>query len=61
MSGVINLVTIQGDGPPHFSCVGKDGSLYTTPTECDGSRLNNRGSAAGVRLSRLQSAGVKYQ
>jgi outer membrane receptor protein involved in Fe transport len=56
MSGVINIETIQGDGPPHFSFVGEGGSLYTWRLGTTGAGLN-RGFSWAYSLSRLQTNG----
>jgi outer membrane receptor protein involved in Fe transport len=56
MAGVINLETIHGDGPPHFSFVGEGGSLYTWRLGTTGAGLN-RGFSWAYSLSRLQTDG----
>ncbi len=56
MSGVINLETIHGDGPPHFSFVGEGGSLYTWRLGTTGAGLN-KGFSWAYSLSRLQTDG----
>jgi outer membrane receptor protein involved in Fe transport len=56
MSGVINLETIHGDGPPHFSFVGEGGSLYTWRLGTTGAGLN-KGFSWAYSLSRLQTNG----
>ena len=56
MSGVINLETIHGDGPPHFSFVGEGGSLYTWRFGTTGAGLN-KGFSWAYSLSRLQTDG----
>jgi outer membrane cobalamin receptor len=58
MSGVINLETIHGDGPPHFSFVGEGGSLYTWRLGTTGAGLN-KGFSWAYSLSRLQTDGQK--
>ncbi len=56
MAGVINLETIHGDGPPHFSFVGEGGSLYTWRLATTGAGLN-QGFSWAYSLSRLQTDG----
>ena len=56
MAGVINIETIQGDGPPHFSFVGEGGSLYTWRLGTTGAGLNH-GFSWAYSLSRLQTDG----
>jgi outer membrane cobalamin receptor len=56
MSGVINIETIQGDGPPHFSFLGEAGSLYTWRLATTGAGLN-KGFSWAYSLSRLQTRG----
>jgi outer membrane receptor protein involved in Fe transport len=58
MSGVINLETIHGGGPPHFSFVGEGGSLYTWRLGTTGAGLN-KGFSWAYSLSRLQTDGQK--
>jgi outer membrane receptor protein involved in Fe transport len=58
MAGVINIETIHGDGPPHFSFVGEGGSLYTWRLGTTGAGLNRSFSWA-YSLSRLQTDGQK--
>ncbi len=58
VAGVINLETIHGDGPPHFSFVGEGGSLYTWRLGTTGAGLN-RGFSWAYSLSRLQTDGQK--
>jgi outer membrane receptor protein involved in Fe transport len=58
MAGVINIETIHGDGPPHFSFVGEGGSLYTWRLGTTGAGLN-RGFSWAYSLSRLQTDGQK--
>ena len=54
MSGVINIETIHGDGPPHFSFLGEGGSLYTWRVATTGAGLN-KGFSWAYSLSRLQT------
>ena len=56
VAGVINIETIQGDGPPHFSFVGEGGSLYTWRLGTTGAGLNH-GFSWAYSLSRLQTDG----
>jgi outer membrane cobalamin receptor len=56
VSGVINIETIRGDGPPHFSFLGEAGSLYTWRTATTGAGLN-KDFSWGYSLSRLQTRG----
>jgi outer membrane cobalamin receptor len=56
VSGVINLETIHGDGPPHFSFLGEAGSLYTWRVATTGAGLN-KGFSWAYSLSRLQTRG----
>ena len=56
VAGVINIETIHGDGPPHFSFVGEAGSLYTWRLGTTGAGLN-RGFSWAYSLSRLQTRG----
>jgi outer membrane cobalamin receptor len=56
MSGVINIETIHGDGPPHFSFLGEAGSLYTWRVATTGAGLN-KGFSWAYSLSRLQTRG----
>ena len=56
VAGVINLETIHGDGPPHFSFVGEGGSLYTWRLGTTGAGLN-KGFSWAYSLSRLQTDG----
>jgi outer membrane receptor protein involved in Fe transport len=56
MAGVINLETIHGDGPPHFSFLGEAGSLYTWRVATTGAGLN-KGFSWAYSLSRLQTRG----
>jgi outer membrane receptor protein involved in Fe transport len=56
VAGVINLETIHGDGPPHFSFVGEGGSLYTWRLGTTGAGLNH-GFSWAYSLSRLQTDG----
>src|SRR5271168_187998 len=56
VAGVINIETIRGDGPPHFSFVGEGGSLYTWRLGTTGAGLN-KGFTWAYSLSRLQTNG----
>src|SRR5271155_1403281 len=56
VAGVINLETIHGDGPPHFTFVGEGGSLYTWRLGTTGAGLN-KGFSWAYSLSRLQTDG----
>lgn len=56
VSGVINIETIQGDGPPHFSFLSEAGSLYTWRVATTGAGLN-KGFSWAYSLSRLQTRG----
>lgn len=57
MTGVINIVTRQGDGPPHFTLQAEGGSFDTGRAVASGSGLT-RGVGWAVDLSRLDSGGV---
>jgi outer membrane cobalamin receptor len=56
VAGVINIETIHGDGPPHFSFLGEAGSLYTWRVATTGAGLN-KGFSWAYSLSRLQTRG----
>jgi len=56
VSGVINIETIQGDGPPHFSFLSEAGSLYSWRVATTGAGLN-KGFSWAYSLSRLQTRG----
>jgi|HubBroStandDraft_6_1064221.scaffolds.fasta_scaffold20247_2 outer membrane cobalamin receptor len=56
VSGVINIETIHGDGPPHFSFLSEAGSLYTWRVATTGAGLN-KGFSWAYSLSRLQTRG----
>src|SRR5580704_6113696 len=56
VAGTINLETIHGDGPPHFSFLGEAGSLYTWRLGTDGEGLTH-GFSWGYSLSRIQTRG----
>src|SRR5580704_14153061 len=58
VAGVINLETIHGDGPPHFTFLGEGGSLYTWRLATTGAGLN-QGFSWAYSLSRLQTDGQK--
>src|SRR5271156_1415249 len=57
-AGGVNIETIQGDGPPHFTFVGEGGSLYTWRLGTTGAGLN-KGFSWAYSLSRLQTDGQK--
>src|ERR1700722_15724840 len=56
VAGVINIETIRGDGPPHFSFIGEAGSLYTWRLGTTGAGLN-KGFSWAYSLSRIQTRG----
>ncbi|MFZ0885695.1 MAG: TonB-dependent receptor [Candidatus Acidiferrales bacterium] len=56
VSGVINIETIKGDGPPHFSFLSEAGSLYTWRVATTGAGLN-KGFSWAYSLSRIQTRG----
>jgi outer membrane receptor protein involved in Fe transport len=56
VAGVINIETLHGDGPPHFSFLGEAGSLYTWRLATAGAGLN-KGFSWAYSLSRLQTRG----
>jgi outer membrane receptor protein involved in Fe transport len=56
VAGVINVETIHGDGPPHFTFLGEAGSLYTWRVATTGAGLN-KGFSWAYSLSRLQTRG----
>ena len=56
VAGVINIETIKGEGPPHFSFLGEAGSLYTWRVATTGSGLN-KGFSWAYSLSRIQTRG----
>jgi outer membrane cobalamin receptor len=56
VAGVINIETIHGDGPPHFSFLGEAGSLYTWRLATTGAG-RNQGFSWAYSLSRLQTRG----
>jgi outer membrane receptor protein involved in Fe transport len=56
VAGVINIETIRGDGPPHFSFIGEGGSLYTWRLGATGAGLN-KGFSWAYSLSRIQTRG----
>jgi outer membrane cobalamin receptor len=57
VTGVINLVTRQGDGPPHFSVQAEGGSFTTRRFVAGGSGLTH-GLSWGFDVSRLDSGGT---
>ena len=56
VADVINIETVHGDGPPHFSFVGEGGSLYTWRVGTSGAGLAH-GFSWAYSLSRLQTRG----
>lgn len=56
VSSTINIETIRGDGPPHFSFLGEAGSLYTWRVGSNGAGLIH-GFSWAYSLSRLQTRG----
>lgn len=56
VAGTINIETISGDGPPHFSFLGEAGSLYTWRVASEGSGLTH-GFSWGYGMSRIQTRG----
>ncbi|MBZ5668163.1 MAG: TonB-dependent receptor [Acidobacteriia bacterium] len=57
VTGVINIVTRHGEGPPHFTLQAEGGSFTTSRFVTDGSGLT-RGFSWGYDLSRLDSRGI---
>jgi len=57
VAGVINIETIRGDGPPHFSFIGEAGSLYTWRIGTTGAGRTEGGFSWAYSLSRLQTRG----
>jgi len=57
VTGVINIVTRRGEGPPHFTALAEGGSFTTRRFATGGSGLT-RGLSWGYNLSRLDSGGV---
>ncbi len=57
VSGLVNLVTRKGAGPPHFTFLGEGGSFTTRRFATGGSGLS-RGFGWAYNLSRLDSGGV---
>jgi len=57
VTGVINIVTRRGEGPPHFSVQAEGGSFTTRRVSTGGSGLT-RGLSWGYTLSRLDSGGT---
>jgi len=57
VTGVINIVTRQGEGPPHFTAQAEGGSFTTRRFSTGGSGLT-RGLSWGYNLSRLDSGGT---
>jgi outer membrane receptor protein involved in Fe transport len=56
VAGVINIETIRGDGPPHFSFIGEAGSLYTWRIGTTGAGRSG-GFSWAYSMSRLQTRG----
>ncbi len=57
VTGVINIMTEQGEGPPHFSAQAEGGSFTTRRFSTGGSGLT-RGFSWAYDLSRLDSGGT---
>ena len=57
VTGVINIVSRRGEGPPHFSALAEGGSFTTDRFATDGSGLT-RGVSWAYDLARLDSGGV---
>src|ERR1700723_888059 len=57
VAGVINIETIRGDGPPHFSFIGEAGSLYTCRIGTTGAGQTEGGFSWAYSMSRLQTRG----
>ncbi len=57
VTGVINIVTRHGEGPPHFTLQAEGGSFTTRRFVADGSGLTH-GFSWGYDLSRLDSGGI---
>src|SRR3984957_4322198 len=57
VAGVINIETIRGDGPPHFSFIGEAGSLYTWRIGTTGAGRTEGGFSWAYSMSRLQTRG----
>jgi len=57
VTGVINIVTRRGEGPPHFTALAEGGSFTTRRFSTGGSGLT-RGLGWAFDLSRLDSGGV---
>ncbi|HUJ30342.1 MAG TPA: TonB-dependent receptor [Candidatus Acidoferrum sp.] len=56
VAGVINIVSQQGEGAPHFSFMGEGGSYYTSHIAAGGAGLNH-GLSWAYDLSRFQTRG----
>ncbi|HEY0704995.1 MAG TPA: TonB-dependent receptor [Candidatus Acidoferrales bacterium] len=56
VAGVINIETIRGDGPSHFSFLGEAGSLYTWRMATTGAGLD-KGFSWAYSMSRIQTRG----
>src|SRR5271168_3584592 len=57
VAGVINIETIRGDGPAHFSFIGEGGSLYTWRIGTTGAGRTEGGFSWAYSMSRLQTRG----
>ena len=57
VAGVINIETIRGDGPPHFSFIGESGSLHTWRVGTTGAGRTEGGFSWAYSMSRLQTRG----
>ncbi len=57
VTGVINVVSQRGEGPPHFAALAEGGSYATRRFAAGGSGLNH-GFGWAFNLSRLDSGGV---
>jgi outer membrane cobalamin receptor len=57
VTGVINVVTLRGEGPPHFAAQAEGGSFTTLRLATSGSGLT-RGLSWSYDLSRLDSGGT---
>ncbi len=57
VTGVINVVSLRGEGPPRFTALAEGGSFTTRRFAAGGSGLN-RGLSWAFNLSRLDTGGV---
>ena len=57
VTGVINIVTLRGEGPPHFTAQAEGGNFTTRRFVTSGAGLT-RGLSWGYDLSRLDSGGT---